>query len=68
MRASSTQASHVPCLKFQVILQLGHAGYVYAVAPDGQRFLMLKNVDKDPQINVVLKWFEELKRLVPTEN
>ena len=27
----------------------GHAGYVYAVAPDGQRFLMLKNVDKDPQ-------------------
>ncbi len=39
----------------------------YAVAPDGQRFLMLKNVDKDPQIHVVLNWFEELKRLVPTE-
>ena len=40
--------------------------YTYAVAPDGQRFLMLKNVDQDPQINIILNWFEELKRLVPT--
>jgi Tol biopolymer transport system component len=41
----------------------------YDVAPDGQRFLMLKPVDQaqaaPTQINVVLNWFEELKRRVP---
>ena len=42
------------------------------VAGDG-RFLMIKNAAQDdtveaqpPQINVVLNWFEELQRLVPT--
>jgi dipeptidyl aminopeptidase/acylaminoacyl peptidase len=41
----------------------------YAVSEDGQRFLMVRTVD-DPaptQINVVLNWFEELERLVPTQ-
>jgi eukaryotic-like serine/threonine-protein kinase len=42
----------------------------YDVSPDGQRFLMLKPVEQaqaaPTQINVVLNWFEELKRLVPT--
>ncbi len=40
--------------------------YTYTVAPDGQRFLMTQDVDTIPQINVVLNWFEELKKLVPT--
>ena len=55
--------------------------YVYApgqgrnwdISPDGQRFLMLKNVGESgaeapaaPQINVVINWFEELKARVPT--
>jgi Tol biopolymer transport system component len=43
----------------------------YDVAPDGQRFVMLQPVESQTggatQINVVLNWFEELKRLVPTE-
>jgi serine/threonine protein kinase/Tol biopolymer transport system component len=43
----------------------------YDVSPDGQRFLMLKADEKEvaapTQINVVLNWFEELKRRVPTE-
>ncbi len=41
----------------------------YDVSPDGQRFLMVKE-DRSAvtQINVVLNWFEELKRLVPTDN
>jgi hypothetical protein len=51
---------------FEVPGFLTGSSSTYAVAPYGQRFLMLKNVDKDPQINVVLNWFEELKRLVPT--
>jgi serine/threonine-protein kinase len=42
----------------------------YDVAPDGQRFLMIKEVGggaSTPQnIAVVLNWTEELKRLVPT--
>jgi Tol biopolymer transport system component/predicted Ser/Thr protein kinase len=41
----------------------------YDVSADGQRFLMLKPVEQaqsPDQINVVLNWFEELKRRVPT--
>ncbi|HEV2247463.1 MAG TPA: protein kinase [Terriglobia bacterium] len=42
----------------------------YDVSPDGQHFLMLKPVEQEQaaptQINVVLNWFEELKRRVPT--
>ena len=43
----------------------------YDVAPDGQRFLMIREggPDSEPnQINVVLNWFEELKQRVPTGN
>jgi eukaryotic-like serine/threonine-protein kinase len=42
----------------------------YDVSRDGQRFLMLKPSESagaaPTQINVVLNWFEELKRRVPT--
>ncbi len=41
----------------------------YDVTPDGRRFLMIKeseDVLTVTQLNVVLNWFEELKRLVPT--
>jgi Tol biopolymer transport system component len=41
----------------------------YDVSPDGQRFLMVKPTEQEQaaptQINVVLNWFEELKRRVP---
>jgi eukaryotic-like serine/threonine-protein kinase len=41
----------------------------YDVSQDGQRFLMLKPSEQEAaaptQINVVLNWFEELKRRVP---
>jgi len=37
----------------------------YDVSPDGQRFLMITKESK-PQINVVLNWFEELKRRAPS--
>ena len=39
----------------------------YGIAPDGQRFLMESERKEATQINVVLNWFEELKRLVPTK-
>ncbi len=47
----------------------GDANTMYDVAPDGQRFVMIKDSaapQEAGQINVVLNWFEELKRLVPT--
>ena len=36
----------------------------YDLSPDGKQFLMVQ-VERQNQINVVLNWFEELKRLVP---
>jgi Tol biopolymer transport system component len=42
----------------------------YDVSADGERFLMLKPTEQaqvaQTQMNVVLNWFEELKRRVPT--
>ncbi|MEE8146412.1 MAG: hypothetical protein V3T24_02315, partial [Longimicrobiales bacterium] len=43
-------------------------GVQYDVAPDGQRFLMIKTggeTNEAPQITVVLNWFEELRARVP---
>ena len=41
---------------------------VFAVTQEAQRFLVLRNEEAaDPQINVVLNWFDELRRLVPTD-
>ena len=41
----------------------------YDVTSDGQRFVMIKPAEGNAdQINVILNWFEELKRLVPTDN
>ena len=40
----------------------------YDVTPDGRRFVMIKPSEEElkaTQINVVLNWFEELKRRVP---
>jgi serine/threonine-protein kinase len=41
----------------------------YDITPDGKRFVMIKRVDvgqSRPRIHVVLNWFEELTRRVPT--
>jgi len=41
----------------------------YDVAPDGQHFLMIEGGEEEGwnQLHLALNWFEELKRLVPTE-
>jgi len=56
----------------------GLQGRTYDISPDGQRFLMIKNLqvrdtasdaeaaERPPELMVVLNWQEELKRLVPT--
>ncbi len=44
------------------------SGHTYDIAPDGKKFLMIRNSGMaSNHINVVLNWFEELKRLVPTD-
>ncbi len=46
---------------------LSTAFQYYDISPDGKRFLMIKEEESPTtQVNVVLNWFEELKRLVPT--
>jgi Tol biopolymer transport system component len=37
----------------------------YDVSPDGQRFLMVKDDSSSGRLNIVLDWFDELKRLAP---
>jgi serine/threonine-protein kinase len=60
-----------PEFRFQPPEVLFEGGYFvdrgpnYDVGPDG-RFLMIKDESEATPINVVLNWFEELKRLVPT--
>ena len=41
----------------------------YDVAPDGEHFLMIEGGEEEggDQLNLVLNWFEELKRLAPPE-
>jgi serine/threonine protein kinase/Tol biopolymer transport system component len=38
----------------------------YDVTPDGKRFIMVKPAERASHLIVVLTWFEDLKRLVPT--
>jgi hypothetical protein len=49
----------------------GTTSRTFDIAPDGRRFLMMTSGTNDkraaPQIVVVLNFFEELKRLVPTQ-
>jgi serine/threonine-protein kinase len=59
-----------PEMLFEGQYRLSAPGYpYYDVAPDGQRFVMIKasGVRSAPTyVNVVLNWFEELNRLLPT--
>ncbi len=49
----------------------GRFGRTYDISPDGTRALMIKEDgpgDTVTEFILVLNWFEELERLVPTEN
>ena len=60
-----------PHILFERQYEKGIAGLRpnFDVAPDGERFVMVKASEQATQIHltVVLNWFEELKRLVPVE-
>ena len=61
----ATFSFSVPELLFEGPYGMGR----FDVAPDGERFLMVKeSTDATPEVRVVLNWFEELKACVPTGN
>ena len=58
-----------PQVLFQWPDARGDLGRSWDVTPDGERFVMTHLLnDSRPQINVILNWFDELERLVPTDN
>ncbi len=51
-------------------VRIGFSWRDYDITPDGQRFVMVEDAEEEAaptEIVVVLNWFEELKRLVPTD-
>ena len=57
-----------PMLVFEGDFNSSEGGHAhYNVAADGQRFLMVSTDTSTSELHLVLNWFEELKRLVPTE-
>ncbi len=70
IKTDSTFTAGSPAVLFTGIYTIGLGFVNYDISPDGQRFLMLQPTEPEaePQINVILNWTEELKRLVPTDN
>jgi serine/threonine-protein kinase len=67
IQAEPTFAAGSAAVLFEGNYYTASTGRQYDVAPDGQRVLMIRQEQGGSgQINVVLNWFEELKRLVPT--
>ncbi len=73
LRTEPTFEADRPAVLFEGSYSYGRSDVTpqYDVSRDGQRFVMVKaasDAGERPltQINVVLNWFEELKRLVPT--
>ena len=72
VEAESSFTPGTPEVVFNGPYRLG-LGRAYDVSADGQRFLMIteggdaEGASAPPQIIVVQNWFEELRRLVPTD-
>jgi len=66
VQTDTTFKAEKPRLLFEGSYRYNFTGVTsnYDVTADGQQFVMVK--EEPSQINVVLNWFEELKRLVPT--
>ncbi len=66
-KTETTFTAGSPVVLFTGRYQTSETGVNYDISPDGQRFLMIKEGGAgQAQIHVILNWFEELKRLVPT--
>jgi serine/threonine-protein kinase len=69
IRTTPSFKSNAPQLLFEGMYEKGIASRpAYDVSVDGRRFLMVKTNDKESSptgLEIVLEWFEELKRRVP---
>ncbi len=54
-----------PTVLFEGLYEMDRTYSNYDVTDEG-RFVMVQSEERRSQINVVLNWFDELKRLVPT--
>ncbi len=66
VRTAPTFMAEKPRLLFEGPYVTNSNAANYDISLDGQRFLMIKEEGQSSEINVILNWFEELKRLVPT--
>ena len=66
VNTAPTFSADKPRLLFEGPYVLSSLAASYDVSLDGQRFLMIKQEGQGSEINVILNWFEELERLVPT--
>ncbi len=68
VQTDTTFKAEKPRLLFEGSYRYNYTGVTsnYDVTADGQQFVMVK--EETSQIHVVLNWFEELKRLVPTND
>ncbi len=58
-----------PRLLFETRQELGLGGADYDITPDGQRFIVIKAGPRESQqahLELVLNWFDELRRRVPS--
>lgn len=64
---SVTQGPRFTTGRPRLLFEGNYAPY-YDVSPDGQHFLMIRSDEESAsrQLHVVLNWFEELERRVPT--
>ena len=62
-----------PLFRYARLYRMSGTATAYDIHPDGKRFIMVSEPDAPAsdqprhQVNVVLNWFEELKRIVPTK-
>ena len=68
LRTEPSLEPGTPRLLFEEVFQV-LAGRNFDVSSDAQQFVIGKLIERPPEhFNIVLNWFEELKRLVPTDN
>ena len=68
VQTEPTFQPQTPRLLFEWPRGVGLGG-TYDISPDGKRFAMARaHTEELSQLSVVLNWFEELKRLVPTDS
>ncbi len=69
IKTEPTFTAGSPAVLFTGNYLTGTGNRQYDVAPDGQRFLMIKQeLAERTQLHVILTGFEELKRLAPSDN